>query len=453
MRLDRRAFRRLHASQRSSRLRGEAGSFRMVRDPSQGATVVSLLWTQRQDIGPSARFGHALAYDESRQKTLLVGGDGLGALFRDTWLWDGDAWTQAEDIGPSARADHAIAYDSARSRVVLFGGRNGGVLSDTWEWDGHAWTQVEDTGPSPRSRHALAYDAARSRVVLFGGHDGGQGRFGDTWEWNAGEWTQVADTGPSARSGHAMCFEAPAKRTVLFGGSAESDSWAWDGTDWTEISNSGPAPCEDTALVSTGQSTILFGGIDLAAAPAALFRLTWELQGASWTERQDIGPGARHGHAMALDKGRGRVVLFGGNSAPPNTATNADLRSDTWELPVGANVAGGVPGGGGPPGGVAVVPAPINLISFTLTPNPVVVGHTTTAAAILDQPSPDSRHVTIFKGDVNPVQVGILEIGQGAMQGSTLLNADAFGPGQSLVRAVPSWGAAPLLLHVDVLVL
>jgi hypothetical protein len=41
--------------------------------------LVSLLWTQRQDIGPSARFGHALAYDQARNRTLLVGGDGLGA--------------------------------------------------------------------------------------------------------------------------------------------------------------------------------------------------------------------------------------------------------------------------------------------------------------------------------------------------------------------------------------
>jgi hypothetical protein len=30
-------------------------------------------------------------------------------------------WTQKEDIGPSARFGHAMTYDSARSRTVLFG--------------------------------------------------------------------------------------------------------------------------------------------------------------------------------------------------------------------------------------------------------------------------------------------------------------------------------------------
>ena len=133
---------------------------------------MAFLWTQRQDIGPTARFDHAVAYDEAMSKTLLVGGNGLGTLFRDTWLWDGETWTQVDDIGPSGRAGHAITYDSGRERVVLFGGSDGGdQLGDTWEWDGEAWTQLEDTGPTPRQGHALSYDSARSRVVLFGGEE------------------------------------------------------------------------------------------------------------------------------------------------------------------------------------------------------------------------------------------------------------------------------------------
>ena len=35
----------------------------MSATPLGSQPLVSLLWTQRQDIGPSARFGHALAYD------------------------------------------------------------------------------------------------------------------------------------------------------------------------------------------------------------------------------------------------------------------------------------------------------------------------------------------------------------------------------------------------------
>jgi hypothetical protein len=75
-------------------------------------------------------------------------------------------WTQKEDIGPSPRVAHAMAYEAARERVVLFGGEDG---SNTWEWDGVAWTQVADMGPSPRYACAMTYDTVRQRVVLFGG--------------------------------------------------------------------------------------------------------------------------------------------------------------------------------------------------------------------------------------------------------------------------------------------
>ena len=182
----------------------------------------------------------------------------------------------------------------------------------------------------------MAYDSGRDRVVLFGGWDATFTPFGDTWEWNGDEWTQVADAGPSSRAGHAMCFEAGAGRTVLFGGSDGSDTWAWNGTDWTEVNDVGPAPCQGAGLVSAGESCFLFGGIDETANPDALYRLTWELSGTDWTERQDIGPAARHGHAMAYDSDRGRVVLFGGAGLSSAVVTDGDLFSDTWEMPAAA---------------------------------------------------------------------------------------------------------------------
>ena len=38
----------------------------------------------------------------------------------ERWLW-----TQKEDIGPNPRAGHAMAYYADRERVVLFGGCGG----------------------------------------------------------------------------------------------------------------------------------------------------------------------------------------------------------------------------------------------------------------------------------------------------------------------------------------
>lgn len=72
-------------------------------------------------------------------------------------------WTQKQDIGPTARSGPGMAFDIAGGRTVLFGGTGGGelLLADTWEWDGSEWTRMADIGPTARQLLALAYDSNR----------------------------------------------------------------------------------------------------------------------------------------------------------------------------------------------------------------------------------------------------------------------------------------------------
>ena len=226
------------------------------------------------------------------QRVVLFGGKLTAQDARDTWEWDGEDWTQVADDGPAARSGHVMAFDSKRNKTVLFGGgpREAGLLRDTWEWDGEGWTQVQDTGPSARRASACAFDNVRNRVVLFGGDSGGVG-LGDTWEWDGAVWTQVAVFGPEPRTGAAMVFEQD--HAALFGGLASS----------------------------------------AAAGEPVVFGNTWEWSGTHWTQRQDIGPGARWGHAMAFDSIRRRVVIFGGLPVFPADREGATgrLLGDTWE--------------------------------------------------------------------------------------------------------------------------
>jgi hypothetical protein len=47
-----------------------------------------------------------------------------------------------ESSGPRPRAGHSMAYDTTRNRTVLFGGTVGDALvNDTWEWDGQSWRE------------------------------------------------------------------------------------------------------------------------------------------------------------------------------------------------------------------------------------------------------------------------------------------------------------------------
>src|SRR4051812_37045783 len=89
----------------------------------------------------------------------IVGEDRAGA--------QSTAW---EQVQPTARGEHGVAYDAARGVTVLFGGAQGTVRNaESWEWNGAGWKQRMVSGPGARNFHAMAYDAGRGVVVLFGG--------------------------------------------------------------------------------------------------------------------------------------------------------------------------------------------------------------------------------------------------------------------------------------------
>ena len=89
-------------------------------------TTTKIFWTERQRFGPLPRVYHAMAFDSARNRTVLFGGlapitDLTARLFSDTWEWDGTCWTQMADIGPAARMGAAMAFDQTRGRLILFG--------------------------------------------------------------------------------------------------------------------------------------------------------------------------------------------------------------------------------------------------------------------------------------------------------------------------------------------
>jgi hypothetical protein len=295
------------------------------------------IWTQRTPVvKPSARYGHAMGYDSGRGKVVLFGGSD-GALDGETWEWDGAAgtWTQRTPaVKPSVRVDHAMAYDSGRGKVVLFGGDDGAYDDETWEWDGAAGTWTQRTSavkPSARRWHAMAYDSGQGKVVLFGGYDA-VGRDDETWEWDgaAGTWTQrTPAVKPSARILHAMGYDSGRGKVVLFGGSdgaLDDETWEWDGAagTWTQR----------TPAVKPSARYGHAMGYDGARGKVLLFGgydgarddETWEWDGAAgtWTQwTPAVRPSARYQHAMAYDSGRGKVVLFGGSDGA--------LDDETWE--------------------------------------------------------------------------------------------------------------------------
>ena len=91
-----------------------------------------VVWTPRTPANsPVSRTGHAMAYDAGRNRVVLFGGATVAptTALGDTWEWDGAAWSQATPAhAPAARHAHRMAYDAARGRSVLFGGDRLGAL-------------------------------------------------------------------------------------------------------------------------------------------------------------------------------------------------------------------------------------------------------------------------------------------------------------------------------------
>jgi hypothetical protein len=234
------------------------------------------------------------------------------------------SWVHASPpTSPPPRATHAMATDPTAGRTLLFGGYSAtAYLGDTWAFDGTTWSAVAGPGPSARSRHAMAFDEGRGRVVLFGGMFNAttNGYLGDTWEHANGAWQQRSSSAfPPVRFGHAMAYDRTRSRVVMFGGRTRTgtvflnDTWEWDGTSWTPLLPAvSPSRRMGHALVldpGTGKP-LLFGGMPLGGPVAGD---TWRFDGATWTQLAPLhSPSPRMDAAVAPDFARGRIVLYGG---------------------------------------------------------------------------------------------------------------------------------------------
>ena len=299
-------------------------------------------------LHPSVRIGAAMAYDARRGVTVLFGGcistlfntcNGSSVLADDTWEWDGAAWRQIATSSqslPTARFGHAMAFDPDRGQVVMYGGCGGAdvdliscpnPLRDTWTWDGAAWTHLTTTAaPRASSKAAMVYDGGRRHVMLFGGCATGAGEpcTGDdsTWILDGNTWSEVVTAlKPPGRWGHAMAFDPTRGVTVMFGGMTETnafaDTWEWSGTAWQARSPVTAPPgraFHAMAFDLNLQRVVAFAGSDVTASGAAAGARgdLWTWDGGTWAPLATADAFARTLSASAYDAARRRLVVFGG---------------------------------------------------------------------------------------------------------------------------------------------
>lgn len=150
-----------------------------------------------------------------------------------------------------------------------------------------------------------------------------------TWtllDINNVEWTRNA----------AVAFDLVRAQGVMFGGGPEgggedsADTWLWNGKGWIRGSPMVIPPERHghvMAYDAARDRVVLFGG----ANAQGVFADTWEWDGRTWTRRSTpTFPPERQGASMVYDSARKRVVLFGGVVVPAGIGA-PHYYGDTWE--------------------------------------------------------------------------------------------------------------------------
>lgn len=229
-------------------------------------------WTLTTVTGPAARAGHRLVYDRLRDEMVMFGGYMNSTFFADTHVLPGPtatAWVaRAPQTSPSARYGHAMVWDDNIEKVVLFGGDDGAIRNDTWTWNGANWNlEAPPSKPTIRKDAAVAYDPVQKKVVLFGGRTSGGVVEDDTWLWDGSTWTELT-TGarPPAREGASMAWDPARKHVVLFGGGVNatySDAWELTDAGWQVVATSASIQSRAYHMMATapeGAGVIVVGG-------------------------------------------------------------------------------------------------------------------------------------------------------------------------------------------------
>lgn len=310
-------------------------------------------WVQRfpNTVPPSSFFG-AMAYDDLRQRVVMV--QGSGGAPSATWEWDGLDWHLiATTTNPTSRSQAGLVFDHQRGRMVLVGGTVLGPTDECWEYDGTDWQLRAPLPGAARSGAACVFDPSLGKTLVIGGSDGSFG-LQDAFAFDGTNWTAAPDLGraPTALAGAAVALEPGGTGVLLFGGSNgqrwptyRNETWRWDGSSWTELPVPGPLalPIPPTPPGSgfadammwsqQGEMHLLFGstvtqvgyGIPVVGWPHTMS--TWN--GSAWLSPQiTVLPPTRSYSAIAVDTQANEAVLFGGSPAFPSAP--GALLEDTW---------------------------------------------------------------------------------------------------------------------------
>lgn len=250
------------------------------------------------------------------------------------WTWRGPVRTAASL--PPMRA----ALQVPGLGTVLYGSRSGSArLVVVDEREAKDLTVLPWMG-SP----GLVLDPELGMLAI-GSVDGGSQV--QVWSWAGGAWCVLPGAGaPPPRFSPLVVFDEARHRVVLYGGHRPqagrqprflADTWEWDRQSWRQVeSRSAPSARYGAALAydRTRRCVLLFGGGDFRGDLCD----TWTFDGAQWRqERPTMRPPGRAYAALGQLAGQDRILLWSGRNhydpdAPPQEYNDLwEWDGKTWE--------------------------------------------------------------------------------------------------------------------------
>jgi hypothetical protein len=216
-------------------------------------------WLQRFPATiPPSRAVHSMVWDTTRNRVVMFGGrqsppdiDESPIFLNDTWVYANGNWAQIDSASkPDVRQYAAMAYDRSRDKVVLYGGNilnaDGETFTpryDTWELDGAQWQKISDSGPTV-AKPILGYDAARNELILIGLNDTGTATLMYRYDSAGHTWQAVTPvkTPTCVNDGH-LVYREHRNRLMFLGGVCSTntpgleEAFEWDNeaNTWTQL--------------------------------------------------------------------------------------------------------------------------------------------------------------------------------------------------------------------------
>ena len=195
---------------------------------------------------PAARHHHTGVLDSRRNRMVIFGGldRTTYTYFGDVWAFDlvTDHWSQLAPAGtlPGNRYGHAAAFDPTRNRMLMLGGNE---LSDpypnamygldfTSNFNG-TWSVLDSgfaAGPNDRVGARLAIDRTQNQAFLFGGMNAYGGINDNLYSFDLGlnQWDAFANppfnTAPSGRAWYSAVWDQVHDRYILSHGEEDVPS-------------------------------------------------------------------------------------------------------------------------------------------------------------------------------------------------------------------------------------